>query len=129
MNKSNKIKGLLRQSSATKEDKKGKLAILESFIQYRCPICMEDLKDDQVAAMCSHIYCCKKRRSIIYRIAKCIMSYWRSKREGEIECPYCRRHITFLIMKDESKVDERDREDIYRFNNNFNADRSVSKDY
>eukprot|EP00347_Sterkiella_histriomuscorum_P014469 403360751 len=83
--------------------------------QVQCPICIDDLGDDQVAAMCSHIYC-----------AKCIMSYWRTKREHKIECPYCRRNISFLVMKNPARIEPRDKDDILRFNNLFSSDRTFS---
>ncbi|CDW75568.1 UNKNOWN [Stylonychia lemnae] len=54
----------------------------------------------------------------------CIVSYWKAKRENKIQCPYCRRDISLLLMKDPTKVEIDDRRDIQRFNTLFSADRT-----
>lgn len=53
------------------------------------------------------------------------MDYWRSKNERQIECPYCRRTIKFIVIFDESVVNQENLDNIRRFNTYFSDDRSV----
>ncbi|TNV76013.1 hypothetical protein FGO68_gene10744 [Halteria grandinella] len=71
-----------------------------------CPICIAPLGDDKIAAMCGHQYC-----------AKCFLQYWQSKMEtANIECPCCRRRITFLTIYDQRKHSAATLEDLQKFN-------------
>ena len=81
--------------------------------QNDCCICLGELGNDKVAAMCGHRFC-----------SKCIMDYWRSKGQQTIKCPQCSRHITFFAAYDESSVQPSLLEDIRRFNNTFSSDRT-----
>ena len=48
--------------------KNSKLFNSVNLLLIRCPICIEDLGEDKVAAMCGHLFCGKISIVLIYKI-------------------------------------------------------------
>ena len=82
--------------------------------QNECSICLMELSDNTVAAMCGHRYC-----------APCIMNYWMIKNKQQIKCPQCNRHVNFFAIFDENKVNSPAKEDLQDYNQIFSGDRNL----
>ena len=73
--------------------------------QEECPICLEEIGQKGVFSLCAHFYC-----------SKCIVKCIKLKQDGKIDCPYCRRKVTFLVIQNQEGPSDEELDCIRQYN-------------